>query len=113
MVCKQDKISDLTTIRSNAQAGKDASTTISGYGDVVTHDASDFAPASHNHAISEITNLQSTLDGKQSKITSTSKLDADLIADGTTNKMVTAAEKTAWNNKSTIFNTNLTILSFD
>ena len=96
---KQDKISDLTTIRSNAQAGKDASTTISGYGDVVTHDASDFAPASHNHAISEITNLQATLDGKQSKITSTSKLDADLIADGTTNKMVTAAEKETWNNK--------------
>lgn len=108
---KQDKISDLTTIRFNAQAGKDASTTISGYGDVVTHDASDFAPASHNHAISEITNLQSTLDDKQSKITSTSKLDADLIADGTTNKMVTAAEKTAWNNKQNAINDLDTIRS--
>ena len=40
---KQDAISDLETIRSGASAGASASSTISGYGDVVTHDASEFA----------------------------------------------------------------------
>ena len=35
----------------------------------------------------------------QSEITSTNKLSADLIADGTTNKVVTASEKTTWNGK--------------
>lgn len=40
---KQDVISDLETIRSNASAGKQASDTISTYGDIVTHDASEFA----------------------------------------------------------------------
>ena len=37
--------------------------------------------------------------GLQTEITATNKLSADLIADGTTNKVVTASEKTAWNNK--------------
>ncbi len=40
---KQDAISDLSTIRSNASAGKAASDTIANYGDVVSHSASDFA----------------------------------------------------------------------
>lgn len=40
---KQDVISDLDTIRSNASAGKQASDTISTYGDIVTHDVSEFA----------------------------------------------------------------------
>ncbi|MBR2286339.1 MAG: hypothetical protein IJ866_02695 [Alphaproteobacteria bacterium] len=40
---KQGAISDLATIRSNAAAGKGAADTIATYGDVVTHDASDFA----------------------------------------------------------------------
>ncbi len=39
------------------------------------------------------------ISGKQDKITSTNKLSADLISDGTTNKTVTATEKTTWNNK--------------
>ena len=38
-------ISDIATIRENAAAGKAASTTIATYGDVVTHDAADFATA--------------------------------------------------------------------
>lgn len=37
--------------------------------------------------------------GLQSEITSTNKLSADLIADGTTNKVVTATEKSTWNGK--------------
>lgn len=37
--------------------------------------------------------------GLQSEITSANKLSADLIADGTTNKVVTASEKTTWNGK--------------
>ena len=40
---KQDTISDLSTIRENASHGESAYNTISGYGDVVTHNASDFA----------------------------------------------------------------------
>lgn len=40
---KQDTISDLSTIRSNATAGKSASDTIATYWDIVTHDASEFA----------------------------------------------------------------------
>ena len=40
---KQDEISDLSTIRSNAQAGKSASDTIANYGNIVTHNTSEFA----------------------------------------------------------------------
>jgi len=40
---KQPTISDLDTIRSDAQAGKDASDTIATYGDIVTHDTDEFA----------------------------------------------------------------------
>lgn len=37
--------------------------------------------------------------GLQSEITSSNKLSADLIKDGTTNKVVTQTEKNTWNNK--------------
>ena len=40
---KQDTIADLATIRSNASAGKTASDTIATYGDIVTHNTSEFA----------------------------------------------------------------------
>ena len=96
---KQDKISDLATIRTNASSGKEAADTIADYGDVVTHNAVDFANATHNHTIANVTDLQTTLDGKQASITTKAKLSADLVADGTTNKTVTATEKTTWNNK--------------
>lgn len=222
---KQDKIDDLSDIRTNATAGAGAATTIAGYGDIVSHDASefqeagDYADAVHTHTKSEITDfptiptvnnktitiqknsttvdtftlnqstnktinitvptsaadvsalpastkyaksidlsvntttfvvtaqlkdqdgnnlgtagtidlpLESTvvggsynnttkkviltlrsgdtiefsvadlISGLQSEITSTNKLSADLIADGTTNKVVTATEKNTWNNK--------------
>lgn len=42
---KQASISDLETIRSNASAWKNASDIIATYGDVVTHDANEFATA--------------------------------------------------------------------
>ena len=42
---KQDNISDLAAIRSNAQAGKAASDTIATYGNIVTHNVSEFATA--------------------------------------------------------------------
>lgn len=42
---KQPIINDLDTIRSNAQAGKQASDTIATYGDIVTHDVDEFATA--------------------------------------------------------------------
>ena len=40
---KEDTISDLSTIRDNATAWKSASDTIATYGDIVTHDVSEFA----------------------------------------------------------------------
>lgn len=43
---KQDTISDLSTIRSNAENGQSAYTTIQGYGNIVTYNASAFATAS-------------------------------------------------------------------
>lgn len=60
---KQDVISDLSTIRTNASAGKSAADAQAAYGDIVTHDASEFqaagnyAPAAHTHAASEISGL--------------------------------------------------------
>lgn len=39
------------------------------------------------------------ISGLQSEITSTNKLSADLIANGTTNKVVTQTEKNTWNSK--------------
>ena len=156
---KQDAINDLSTIRSNAEAGANAATTISSYGDIVTHNADEFAEAEHAHAISDITNLQTTLDGKQAtisdlstirtnataganaastiagygdivthdasefltehqdisgkqdKITLTNKLDADLLVDGVTNKVVTATEKATWNGKQEVISDLSTIRS--
>lgn len=43
LTTKQDTISDLTTIRNNASAGKAASDTISTYWNIVTHNVSEFA----------------------------------------------------------------------
>ena len=84
---KQDAISDLATIRSNASNGNSAYTTIQGYGDIVTHDADEF-----------LTEHQD-LSGYQTKITSSNKLSADLLSEGTTNKLVSATEKSTWNGK--------------
>jgi hypothetical protein len=63
---KQNVISDLTSIRSNALAGKNASDTIATYGNIVTHNVSEFATSSQgaladtalqpNDNISELTN---------------------------------------------------------
>lgn len=63
---KQDTISDLSTIRSNATNGQSAYTTISGYGNIVTHNVSEFATSIQggladtalqpNDNISELTN---------------------------------------------------------
>lgn len=49
--------------------------------------------------------------GLQSEITSTNKLSADLIADGTTNKVVTATEKSTWNGKQDAISDLVTIRS--
>lgn len=56
LATKQDVINDLSTIRSNASAGKSASDTIAGYGDIVTHNANEFATTG-------------ALNGKQDKLT--------------------------------------------
>lgn len=63
---KQDTISDLSTIRSNATQGKSAYDTIQTYGNIVTHNVSEFATSAQgaladtalqpNDNISELTN---------------------------------------------------------
>lgn len=64
---KQEAISDLATIRANAQAGAQAAENAATYGDVVTHDASEFqaagnyAPASHTHTAGQVTGLPTKL----------------------------------------------------
>ena len=57
-----------------------------------------------------ITEHQS-LAGLQTEITSSNKLSADLISDGTTNKTVTATEKSAWNGKQNAISDLATIRS--
>ena len=49
--------------------------------------------------------------GLQTQITSTNKLSADLITDGTTNKVVTATEKNTWNGKQAAISDLATIRS--
>ena len=74
---KQAAIADLATIRSNASAGKTASDTIATYGDVVTHDASEFQPAGdyaaeiHTHKKADITDFP-TIPSKTSQLTNDS-----------------------------------------
>lgn len=60
---KQDTISDLATIRSNAQAGKSASDTIATYGDVVTHNASEFASSTNRINGAPLSNATSNFYG--------------------------------------------------
>lgn len=96
---KQNSITDLETIRTNAKSGKDASTTIATYGNIVTHNVDEFAASTHEHTISQINNLQNILDNKQANITEDAKLDADLLLEGKVNKLVSANEKTTWSNK--------------
>ena len=74
---KQAAIADLATIRSNASAGKTASDTIATYGDIVTHDASEFQPAgdyaaeTHTHKKADITDFP-TIPSKTSQLTNDS-----------------------------------------
>ena len=58
--------------------------------------------------------VSALIDGLQSEITSTSKLSADLISDGNTNKVVTQAEKDTWNNKvDKVTSTDNAVVRFD
>ena len=74
---KQAAIADLATIRNNASAGKTASDTIATYGDIVTHDASEFQPAGdyaaeiHTHKKVDITDFP-TIPSKTSQLTNDS-----------------------------------------
>ena len=112
LASKQDVISDISTIRSNAQDGKTAYTTIQSYGNIVTHNADEFASAQQgsladtalqpNDNISQLTNnvgyitndalngyatenyVDTGLNGKQDKLTQT-QLDAVNSGANTTN----------------------------
>lgn len=53
---KQSTIDDLETIRANATAGKGAADTIANYGDIVSHNASEFAKAGDAYTKTEIEN---------------------------------------------------------
>lgn len=74
---KQDAISDLATIRSNASAGAAAAASAADFGDIVSHDAAEFQPAgnyaaaSHTHQATQITGLP-TVPTKVSQLTNDS-----------------------------------------
>ncbi len=85
---KQDTISDLDTIRAGASKGATALQAV----------PAEYITETELEAKGYLTQHQD-ISGKQDKITSTNKLSADLVADGTTNKVVTATEKAAWNGK--------------
>ena len=53
------------------------------------------------------------LTGYQVKITDTNKLNADLLSEGTTNKLVSATEKTTWTNKQDKINDFLNLTAPD
>lgn len=90
------KVSDLTNdsgfiTSSDVPEGAAASTTtplMDGTASVGSETA--FARGDHRHP---------TDTSRQAAITSSNKLNADLIEDGTTNKTVTASEKSTWNSK--------------
>lgn len=54
---------------------------------------------------------KSDLSGKQNSITSSNKLSADLLSEGTTNKLVSASEKSTWNGKQAAISDLATIRS--
>lgn len=111
MATKQDVINDLATIRAGATAGGTAvqpedlaSVATSGdYEDLINNPTklSDFIDdLGTNPVHTHSQYLTSTaLENYQQKITSSNKLNADLIEDGTINKAVTANDKTNWNAK--------------
>ena len=73
----------------------------SGVANIVTKTAYN---ASNNKIATE--NDLPDISGKQDIIDSSHKLSADLISDGSTNKTVTATEKSSWSGKSVVSGTN-------
>ena len=72
---------------------------VKGLGTAAYTSKDSYAAATHSHAIADVTDLQTALDNKQATISSTNKLSADLLSEGTTNKLVSASEKSTWNAK--------------
>lgn len=119
---KQDVIEDLGTIRSNAEAGKEAKETIDTYGDIVTHNVSEFQEAGDyatNTALTEglatkqdvIENLSTIESNAQAGKTAKDTIDTygnivthnvnefQIAGDYATNSKVTEVETTANNAK--------------
>lgn len=74
----QGAISDLETIRSNAQAGKGASDEIAQYGDIVSYDAEDFAPSTLNAVVEAIGNKISAEATTENKLIDKNYVDTEL-----------------------------------
>ena len=82
-------------------------------GDLLTHHASEFATATHDHAITDVTGLPTALDSKvpMSRTVNGKALSADItidipnaladLSDDATHRTVTDTEKATWNAKST------------
>jgi len=62
----------------------------------ITYDSKGLVTAGDNLSASDIPDISATY---QTKITSSNKISADNISDGTTNKTVTATEKSTWSGK--------------
>lgn len=66
---KQDAINDLSTIRSNAEAGAGAAATISTYGDIVTHDADEFVSSEDLEGLATTTGVAATVNAASATYT--------------------------------------------
>jgi hypothetical protein len=100
---KQNAISDLATIRSNASAWKTAKDTIDTYWNIVTHNTSEFATSSQWWKADTAVQPWDLADIATSGALSDASGDSDDIAQGTTNLFLTSAERiklsnTSWTN---------------
>lgn len=87
---KQDVIDDLSTIRSNASKGKDAYDTMSTYGSIVTHDATEFATLSQLN--NSLATKQDTLSTAQIAATNSGITTAGVNQIGTNTNSIASIE---------------------
>ena len=83
---KQDAIQDLATIRLNASAWASAASTIANYWNIVSHNANEFAAATHTHQISDVSWLQTALNWKAASTHSHAIADVTWLPDALANK---------------------------
>lgn len=77
---KQPTIDDIATIRTNAQAGKNASDTIATYGNIVTHNTSEFYASTNPNGYQNATQVNTAISTHNQDAESHSDIRADIDA---------------------------------